>query len=77
MFKMGFLWAWNHMVSKRWRTNPTVDNNFQLKLMRDFKEFCANKDNRLKTYWDDCWQAKEQACTVMNRSTTSSQVIQA
>lgn len=51
------------MVSKRWRTgiNQAIDNNFQTKLLKDFREFCANSDNRLRMYWEESWEAKETA----------------
>ncbi|KAK9687602.1 Vacuolar membrane-associated protein Iml1 [Popillia japonica] len=55
--KMGFLWSWNYMISKRWRTNQ-VDTNFQLKLLKDFREFCSNVDNRLKIFWNESWELK-------------------
>ncbi|XP_018330140.1 GATOR complex protein DEPDC5-like [Agrilus planipennis] len=61
--KIGFLWSWNHMVSRRWRTNQAVDYNFQVKMLKDFREFCSNHDNRLKYYWEQCWEVKEDACT--------------
>ncbi|CAH1099750.1 unnamed protein product [Psylliodes chrysocephalus] len=57
--KMGFLWSWNHMLSKRWRTNQGVDNSIQLKLLKDFREFCSNSNNRLKNFWYECWETKE------------------
>ncbi|XP_074029674.1 GATOR complex protein Iml1 isoform X2 [Leptinotarsa decemlineata] len=57
--KMGFLWSWNHMVSKRWRTNQGVDTNFQLKLLKDFREFCNNSGNRLRTFWNESWETKD------------------
>nr|XP_022917865.1 GATOR complex protein DEPDC5 isoform X2 [Onthophagus taurus] len=56
--RMGFLWSWNHMISRRWRTNPAIDNNFQTKLLKDFRHFCLNYENRLKTFWDECWELK-------------------
>ncbi|XP_050506541.1 GATOR complex protein Iml1 isoform X1 [Diabrotica virgifera virgifera] len=57
--KMGFLWSWNHMVSKRWRPNQGVDTNCQLKLLKDFREFCSNSKNRLRNFWYECWESKE------------------
>lgn len=51
------------MVSKRWRTNQAVDTNFQTRLLRDFREFCSNVDDRLRNYWEECWLAKECAST--------------
>jgi len=61
--RMGFLWSWNHMVSRRWRTNQAVDTNFQVRLLKDFREFCDNKDDRLRSFWEQSWEAKEDACT--------------
>lgn len=62
---MGFLWSWNHMVSKKWRssnnTPATGDETFQLKFLRDFKHFCANQEQRLAAFWDQCWELKEKA----------------
>lgn len=63
---MGFLWSWNHMVSRRWRTNQGIDNNFQTKLLKDFREFCANVNDRLRTFWEDSWVIKENASTNAN-----------
>ncbi|KAL1494319.1 hypothetical protein ABEB36_009934 [Hypothenemus hampei] len=56
--KMGFLWCWNHMISKKWRTNQGVDNNFQIKCLKDFKAFCNNYEDRLVTFWTESWDAK-------------------
>ncbi|CAG9760851.1 unnamed protein product [Ceutorhynchus assimilis] len=56
--KMGFLWCWNHMISKKWRTNQGVDSNFQIKCLKDFKAFCNNSESRLLTYWRESWDAK-------------------
>lgn len=61
--QMGFLWSWNHMISRRWRTIQNLDV-FQMRLLRDFKEFCENKDQRLKIFWERCWELKEDACTL-------------
>lgn len=58
---MGFLWSWNHMVSKRWRTNQAVDTNFQTKILKDFREFCANSEDRLRSFWEQSWESKEKA----------------
>ena len=51
------------MISKRWRTNQAVDTNFQVKMLKDFREFCANAENRLYTFWEECWTIKDAACT--------------
>ncbi|XP_030761534.1 GATOR complex protein Iml1 isoform X3 [Sitophilus oryzae] len=57
--KMGFLWCWNHMVSRRWRTIQGVDNNFQIKCLKDFKAFCNNAEDRLRTFWRESWDARD------------------
>ncbi|KAL4714117.1 hypothetical protein ACJJTC_008471 [Scirpophaga incertulas] len=60
--RMGFLWSWNHMISKKWKPTPaTGDENFQVRMLRDFKHFCANQEQRLSQFWDHCWELQEQA----------------
>lgn len=62
--RVGFLWSWNHMVSRRWKSSSTPatgDEVFQTKILRDFREFCANNDNHLKSFWDSCWALREQS----------------
>ncbi|XP_048522891.1 GATOR complex protein Iml1 [Dendroctonus ponderosae] len=61
--KMGFLWCWNHMISKKWRTNQGVDNNFQIKCLKDFKAFCNNAEDRLSSFWGASWDAKTLSST--------------
>ncbi|XP_049833121.1 GATOR complex protein Iml1 isoform X2 [Schistocerca gregaria] len=60
--RVGFLWSWNHMVSRRWKSSSTPatgDEGFQTKLLRDFRDFCANGNNRLQNYWNSCWLLKK------------------
>uniref|UniRef100_A0A182TBI9 DEPDC5 C-terminal domain-containing protein n=1 Tax=Anopheles maculatus TaxID=74869 RepID=A0A182TBI9_9DIPT len=62
--RTGFLWSWNHMIpNKKWKSLviAQTDDLFQLKMLRDFKEFCANTDQRLVTFWESCWELKEKA----------------
>lgn len=64
--RIGFLWSWNHMIpNKKWKSlviNNSPDNElFQLKMLRDFKEFCCNQEDRLVNFWDECWEIKEKA----------------
>ena len=49
--QVGFLWAWNFMLTKRWRSTNTGDEHFQDKVFADFRSFCANKDQRLEDFW--------------------------
>ena len=58
--RVGFLWAWNYMLNKRWRTNNTGDENFQDQILADFRAFCSNNDGRLKNYWNCCHQGEHQ-----------------
>ncbi|XP_050666491.1 GATOR complex protein Iml1 isoform X3 [Leptidea sinapis] len=62
--RMGFLWSWNHMISKKWKwsqTPATGDEGFQMRMLRDFKHFCANHEQRLSQFWDQCWELQENA----------------
>ncbi|XP_049866618.1 GATOR complex protein Iml1 isoform X2 [Pectinophora gossypiella] len=62
--RMGFLWSWNHMISKKWKSSQipaTGDESFQMRMLRDFKHFCANQEQRLSQFWDQCWEMKEKA----------------
>uniref|UniRef100_A0A182NJK6 DEP domain-containing protein n=1 Tax=Anopheles dirus TaxID=7168 RepID=A0A182NJK6_9DIPT len=62
--RTGFLWSWNHMIpNKKWKSLviAQTDDLFQLKMLRDFKEFCSNTDQRLVTFWESCWELKEKA----------------
>ena len=48
---IGFLWSWNFMLGKRWRSQNTGDESFQDNMLADFKQFCANQDNRLQNFF--------------------------
>ncbi|XP_034950976.1 GATOR complex protein Iml1 isoform X3 [Chelonus insularis] len=63
--RMGFLWSWNHMISRKWKSLSTSagDEMFQKKIIQDFKHFCLNRDNRLSQFWESCWELKEKAST--------------
>ncbi|XP_052847203.1 GATOR complex protein Iml1 isoform X8 [Drosophila gunungcola] len=64
--KVGFLWAWNHMIpNKKWKAQ-TINNSadgelFQLKMLKDFREFCSNSDQRLSTFWSQSQELKRKA----------------
>ncbi|KAF7490231.1 GATOR complex protein DEPDC5 [Sarcoptes scabiei] len=49
--KIGFLWCWNYLITKRWKTNVTGDENSMRKIMKDFRGFCSNKNDRLQEFW--------------------------
>uniref|UniRef100_A0A8C2G3Z1 DEP domain containing 5, GATOR1 subcomplex subunit n=1 Tax=Cyprinus carpio TaxID=7962 RepID=A0A8C2G3Z1_CYPCA len=50
--RVGYNWAYNTMLTKAWRTGVLGDEKLADRLLRDFTDFCANKDNRLVTYWE-------------------------
>ncbi|XP_034240343.1 GATOR complex protein Iml1 isoform X2 [Thrips palmi] len=60
--KIGFLWSWNHMLTRRWKgpNSATGDEQFQNKMLKDFREFCSNQNNRLLNFWDQCWIIRDQ-----------------
>ena len=41
-------------------TGATGDIEFMDKMLADFRAFCRNDDNRLKSFWDECWAKKRQ-----------------
>ncbi|XP_052798952.1 GATOR complex protein Iml1-like isoform X2 [Mya arenaria] len=49
--EIGFLWSWNFMLSKKWRSSNTGDEIFQDTVLRDFRAFCSNQENRLFEFW--------------------------
>ncbi|XP_054168694.1 GATOR complex protein Iml1-like [Oppia nitens] len=51
--KIGFLWCWNYMITKRWKTGVTGDENSMRKIMQDFCAFCSNKNQRLNQFWEN------------------------
>lgn len=48
-----FIWSWNYMLTKRWRSISTQDESYAVSLMQDFKSFCQNGDNRLVEFWSE------------------------
>uniref|UniRef100_A0A8D0AVP8 DEP domain containing 5, GATOR1 subcomplex subunit n=1 Tax=Sander lucioperca TaxID=283035 RepID=A0A8D0AVP8_SANLU len=52
--RVGYYWAYNTMLTKAWRTGVLGDERLADRLLRDFTDFCANKDNRLLHLWDSC-----------------------
>ncbi|XP_076434608.1 GATOR complex protein Iml1-like [Babylonia areolata] len=46
--RIGFLWSWNFMSTKRWRSNNTGFEDFQDKVLADFSYFCLKRDGRLE-----------------------------
>lgn len=52
--QVGYSWAYNTMLTKAWRTGALGDERLADRLLRDFTDFCANKDGRLAAFWDSC-----------------------
>uniref|UniRef100_A0AAV2JQY5 DEP domain-containing protein n=1 Tax=Knipowitschia caucasica TaxID=637954 RepID=A0AAV2JQY5_KNICA len=50
----GFYWAYNSMLTKAWRGGALGDERLADRLLRDFTDFCANKDQRLRLFWNSC-----------------------
>jgi hypothetical protein len=76
--KTGFLWSWNFTISRKWKmtsnTGATGDIAFMDNMLADFRAFCRNDDNRLKNFWQECWDTKRSqeeaaAMTVMSEAT--------
>ncbi|PIO35241.1 hypothetical protein AB205_0010730 [Aquarana catesbeiana] len=52
--RIGYHWAYNTMLTKTWRSSGTGDERFADRLLKDFTDFCANRDNRLANFWASC-----------------------
>lgn len=47
--------------NKKWKSlviNNSEGELFQLKMLKDFREFCSNTDNRLVKFWNNCYDLK-------------------
>lgn len=52
--RVGYYWAYNTMLTKAWRTGVLGDERLADRLLKDFTDFCSNKDNRLLKFWESC-----------------------
>ncbi|XP_063000132.1 GATOR1 complex protein DEPDC5 isoform X2 [Elgaria multicarinata webbii] len=52
--RIGYNWAYNTMLTKTWRSSATGDEKFADRLLKDFTDFCWNKDKRLVAFWTSC-----------------------
>lgn len=52
--RVGYNWAYNTMLTKTWRSSATGDEKFADRLLKDFMDFCINRDNRLVIFWTSC-----------------------
>ena len=51
-FQPGFLWTFNYMLTKRWKSSISGDNEVGFSMLHDFRQFCSNHNNRLRDFWD-------------------------
>ena len=54
-----FLWVYNYLLTKRWRTSAAGDEKLHDKLLTDFINFCNDEDGRLSAYWEDVKDSAE------------------
>ncbi|XP_062944211.1 GATOR1 complex protein DEPDC5 isoform X4 [Cynocephalus volans] len=52
--RIGYNWAYNTMLTKTWRSSATGDEKFADRLLKDFMDFCINRNNRLVMFWTSC-----------------------
>ncbi|KAM6165249.1 GATOR1 complex protein DEPDC5 isoform 13-T13 [Erethizon dorsatum] len=52
--RVGYNWAYNTMLTKTWRSSATGDEKFADRLLKDFTDFCINRENRLVMFWTSC-----------------------
>uniref|UniRef100_A0A6A7FW12 DEP domain-containing protein 5-like n=4 Tax=Hirondellea gigas TaxID=1518452 RepID=A0A6A7FW12_9CRUS len=49
----GFLWSFNYMLTRRWKSLASGEEAFAELLLHDFRNFCANKNDRLRTFCEN------------------------
>ena len=47
----GYLWAWNFMITKRWKNGLVGDEIYMRRFLHNFRRFCLNCENRLSIFW--------------------------
>lgn len=50
---VGYLWSWNFMLGRRWRSQYTGDEQLQDNMLADFRLFCSNQDGRLERFFKE------------------------
>lgn len=49
--------------NKKWKSllinNSSDGDLFQLKMLKDFRDFCSNNDNRLVVFWNHSYDLKQ------------------
>lgn len=56
----GFLWSFNYMLTRRWKSVTSGEEAFAELLLHDFKNFCANKNDRLRKFCESFVCEEEQ-----------------
>lgn len=55
------------IANKHWKmltmSNTPDSELFQLRMLQDFKDFCSNQNDRLLSFWENCWIQKEKTFT--------------
>ncbi|KAK6746074.1 hypothetical protein RB195_012283 [Necator americanus] len=46
-----FFWAWNHMLTKKYRQESQCSEAFQDYMLREFRKYCGNIDNKLYEFY--------------------------
>ncbi len=59
---VGFLWSWNFMLGKKWRSQFTGDESFQDNMLADFRLFCSNNEGRLAAFFGECKNSLKNNC---------------
>ncbi|KJH46440.1 hypothetical protein DICVIV_07514 [Dictyocaulus viviparus] len=46
-----FFWAWNHMLTRKYRQESQCSEAFQDYMLREFRKYCGNVDNKLYHFY--------------------------
>ncbi|KAJ1365119.1 hypothetical protein KIN20_025346 [Parelaphostrongylus tenuis] len=46
-----FFWAWNHMLAKKYRQDSQCSEAFQDYMLKEFRRYCGNIDNKLQEFY--------------------------
>ncbi|VDO32273.1 unnamed protein product [Haemonchus placei] len=53
---MFFFWAWNHMLTKKYRQDSQCSEAFQDYMLREFRKYCGNVENKLYEFYTSMLQ---------------------
>ena len=60
----GFLWSFNYMLTRRWKSPASGEEAFGELLLHDFRNFCANKNDRLRKFCESFLPDDDEATAV-------------